>query len=632
MPNRLRFTGWSLRHDARGLAFRRLAAGVLGVIGLVLGAGCASPLDDKQDHDLRRSVRQSTEREVAEAAQLPEIQQLRREDRTSQLQLKPEILAQLEKMAGPQSYVGQDLPLGPDLYGRAQKVVRLTMERAVVSAVQRNLNVEFARLAPAISQQQYMAADAAFDWVVFTNAQYNSTNSPRAESFFSTSSTTGVTTDQREVGDIQGGFRKPLISGGTFTLQTDFTNTAVKTRGINTSPNPTRDANFVIQLDQPLLRGFGSDVALAQVRLARNAELDEISQLKSALLTNIGDTETAYWNLVKARADLQILQRLLRNGEDVLGKLRSRDKYDAKPSTISNAAAAVESRGADIIRARRVLRDASDRLKVLINDPEFPVGSETMLLPADMPVDQAVQFSLVDAINSALANRPEVQRALLSLDNTSIRQVVADNARLPKLDLRALTRFNGLGEHVGTPYSQIGEAEFVDYQIGLNFEQPLGNRAAESLYRQRGLERVQATIAYRNTIQGIVADVKNSLRDLATNYMLIAATHTSRIAATEDYRTLLAEEDTIQGLTPEFLNLKLQRQQALAAAEQSEISALADYNNSLAHLYTSTGTSLERNKIRFTAPPARLDPRTSNLFPDFPLEPTRPTADDIRRK
>jgi outer membrane protein len=631
MPTSPRYHTFSLRHEARGLSGVRAAlAGTL-AIALALATGCASPLDDKQDHDLRRTVRQSTEREIAEALQLPDIQQVQREDRTSQLQLKPEILAQLEKMAGPTSYEGVELPLGPDLYGRPQKVVRITMERAVVSAVQRNLNVEFARLAPAISQQQYVAADAAFDWVVFASGQYNSTYAPRADSTF-TGAPTGIVSDLREVSDFQGGLRKPLISGGTMTFQTEFTNTAVKTPGITTIPNPTRDANFVIQLDQPLLRGFGSDVALAQVRLARNAELDQISQLKSTLLQNIGDTETAYWNLVKARADLQILQRLLFYGEDVLGKLRNRKGFDAKPSTISNAAAAVESRGADLIRGQRVLRDASDKLKVLMNDPEFPVGSETQLLPADMPVDQAVQYSLVDSINSALANRPEVQRALISLDNTAIRLVVADNARLPKLDLRALTRFNGLGEHVGSPYSQIGEASFVDYQIGLNFEQPLGNRAAEALHGQRSLERIQATIAYRNTIQGIVADVKNSLRDLATNYVLIARTRTSRIAAAEDYRTLLAEEDTIQGLTPEFLNLKLQRQQALSAAEQQEVSALVDYNNSMARLYTATGTALERNRIRFSAPPARLDPRTSDLFPDFPLEPKRPDLDEIRRK
>ena len=194
------------------------------------------------------------------------------------------------------------------------------------------------------------------------------------------------------------------------------------------------------------------------------------------------------------------------------------------------------------------------------------------------------------------------------------------------------TALRTLGEHVGSPYSQIGEAEFVDYQIGLTFEQPLGNRAAEALYGQRGLERVQAAIAYRNTIQGIVADVKNSLRDLTTNYILVSRTRTLRIAATEDLRTLQAEEDTTQGLTPEFLNLKLQRQTALSAAEQQEITALVDFNTSMARLHTATGTSLERNKIRFYAPPARTDPSTSRLFPDFPLEPERPTMDEIRRK
>ncbi len=599
-----------------------LAAG-----GLVWVSGCASPFEDKQDRDLRRAVRLSAERELAEARESPEVQRVVRENRVERLNLKPEILEQLEKMAGPASYAGSDLPLGPNLYGKAQKVVRVTLERAVTGAVQHNLNVEFARLAPAVSQQQYVAADAAFDWVLFASTQYNSTNQPRTQSSLS-----GITTDEREIWDSTVGLRKPLIAGGTFTLQSEFQNTATKTDNLTTSPNPAREANFVIQVDQPLLRGFGSDNTLAQVRLARNAELDSIAQLKSTLLQNVNDTEGAYWGLVRARWDLAILQRLMSKGEEVLTTLRSRKEYDARPATISNAASAVESRRADVIRGQRVLRDASDRLKVLMNDPEFPIGSETLLLPADGPIDQAVEFSLVDAVNAALAGRPEIQRALISVDNTSIRQIVADNGRMPRLDLRALTRFNGLGNHVGTPYSQIGEARFVDYQIGLNFEQPLGNRAAESLYRQRRLERMQATIAYRNTIQGIVADVKTSLRDVQANYILIDATRSSRIAAAEDLRTLLVEQETIGTLSPENLNLKLQRQQALAASEQQEISALVDYNTALARLYTATGTALERNKIQFSVPNSRVDRRTSDLFPDFPLEPERPTAAEILRK
>jgi outer membrane protein TolC len=600
-------------------------------VGALVAAGaalslacCASPFPDKQDRDLRRSIRLSSERELAEARESPETQQIVRENRVSQLNIKPEVLAQLDGIAGPSSYAGKDLPLGPNLYGKAQKVAKVTLERAVTGAVQHNLNVEFARLAPAVSQQQYVAADAAFDWVLFASTQYNSTNQPRAQ--------TGVPTDEREIFDTTVGLRKPLIAGGTFTLQSEFQNTATKTDAISTTPNPAREANFVIQIDQPLLRGFGSDNALAQVRLARNAELDAVAQLKSTLLQNVNDTEAAYWTLVRSRWDLAILQRLLERGQEVLGVLRSRAEYDTRPATISNAASAVEARRADVIRGQRVLRDASDRLKVLMNDPEFPIGSETLLLPADGPVDQAVEFSLVDAINAALAGRPEIQRALLSLDNTSIRQIVADNGRMPRLDFRALTRFNGLGENVGTPYSQIGESRFVDYQIGLNFEQPLGNRAAEALFRQRRLERMQATIAYRNTVQGVVGDVKTSLRDVQANYILIDATRSARIASAEDLRTLLVEQETIGTLSPENLNLKLQRQQALAAAEQQEISSLVDYNIALARLYTATGTALQRNRILFDVPNSRVDRRTSDLFPDYPLEPERPTREEIQKK
>lgn len=614
--------------DRPGRAGRRTLGMLLALAAMAgLPIGCASPLEGKADRDLRRAVRESALRELSEAQDLPEYIRLVRENRVEQLNIAPETIQQLETMAGPRSYEGMDLPLGPNLFGRPQKVVRITLERCIASSVQHNLNVEFARLAPAVSQQQVVAAEAAFDWIFFTNAQYQSTEQPRSATAFSTQRT-----DEREVSDATVGVRKPLIAGGQLSLQTQYTNTTNKTPGLNLDPNPAREANFVIQLDQPLLRNFGSDVALSQVRLARNAELDSIAQLKSTLLTNVGDTEQAYWNVVRSTNDLRILQRLLERGEKVLGVLRDRKGFDAKPANLSNAAAAVEARRADVIRGQRILRQASDALKQIMNDPEFPVGSETLLLPADLPLQQAVEFSLVDVINTALSARPEVQRALLSLDNTSIRQMVADNNRLPRLDFRFLTRFSGLGDELGDPYRDIEQAQFVDYQFLLNFEQPIGNRGAEATFAQRRLERMQATIAYRNTVQGVVADVKNALRDVVINFHLIEQTRAARLAAAEDLRTLEVEEQTIQGLTPEFLNLKLQRQQAIAAAEQQEITSLIDYNNALARLYTAMGMGLERNKIQFAVPNLKLDPKTSALFPDYPLEPRRPFKDEIERK
>lgn len=600
------------RRSSRLLRHTPWLGGVAALIYAV--AASAGPVDP--DRDLRRAIREASQKELSEAQERPDVRPLRREARSDQLRIKQDALEELSRMAGPASYANDRLNLGKTLFDTEQPVEFLTLERAVRSTVRNNLNVQFARLAPAVSQNQLTQAEAAFDWVLFSNAQWSETDQPRTAT-----SQFGVRFDERNTGDLSVGVRKPLISGGVFTVQHQFTYTDNDTPGLAQVPNPSRDANVVIQLDQPLLRNFGSDVALAQVRLARNGERDEIQSLKASMLQTITNTEIAYWSLVRATHDLLILQRLYGRGQDVLGVLSSRK--DARPSNISNASSAVESRLGDIISAQRVVRDASDQIKVLMNDPDLPVGAEVLLLPADVALDQPISFSLVDSINTALGNRPEVQRAIISMDNTAIRERVADSARLPQLNFRALTRISGQGGSTYAAYNQVSESKFVDYQLLLQFEMPIGNRAAEAAYRGRRLERMQANLAYQNTIQNVVFEVKSALREISSNYVLIEQRRNARIAASEDLRQLLIDEQTNISLTPEFLDRKLRFQQALAGAEQQEMQALTDYNIGLARLHLATGTALERNRIIFDVPHVRPETRTSDLFPDYPGEPNR---------
>lgn len=597
------------------------AMGTGAIIAAMLSVvGCASPMDNRSDNDLRRAVRESATRELTDAERYPESRELTREGRSDSLGIKPEIVKELEKMAGPTSYP-EPLNLGPNIFGTEQQTATISLESAVAATIQNNLNIEFARLAPAISQAQVVAADAAFDWVLFANGQWAETDQPRTSPSVN-GATVGVAGDQSQNVDGTVGVRKPLISGGQFTAQHQYSYTDNETDNLFNSPDPANNSNIVLQLDQPLLRNFGSDVALAQVRLAKNTERDTIQDLKSQLITQSTDTETAYWNLVRAVNDLHITQRLLERGEGVVDIL-TRRSLDVRQSDIADAKSQVESRRADVMQSRKVLRDASDRLKVLMNDPKFPVGSEVLLTPVDTAVDQSVRFSLVDSVNTALSNRPEVQRALISLDNTSIRQLQADNARLPLLNLRLLTRLSALEGNVGSTYGELTDADYVDYQVRLDFEQPIGNRAAEAQYTVRRLERMQATIALRNTVQGVVSEVKASLRDVELNYSLIDQRKAARIAAAETLRTLLVEEQTSGALTPAFLDLKLRRQQALAAAEQQEIGAMVDYNVAISRLHQSMGTTLERNKIQFDVPAYIPDKRINAIFPD---------ADSVRPK
>lgn len=581
-------------------------------LALLLAAGCASPLRDNPEDELRHSIAQSARRELHASEIYRNQITLTREQRYDQIGINPDRLPELEKMAGPTSYVDFPVPLGQSLLGTERRTVAVSLERVVKRVVDGNLNIQFARLAPAISEAQVVAAQAAFDWVFFTNFQWDSTDQPRTSTAFSS-----VRFDQRQVTELTTGLRKRLTSGGQFTVQNVFRVTDVETRNAGVLPDPAHDTSIRLLLEQPLLRNFGSDISLAQVRLARNQERDEIQALKATLIQNITDAEEAYWTLVRNYATLKIVKRLYDRGEQVRKEMQVRmdAQLEVEPAEISDANARVASRLSQVIRAQNALAAASDRLKILMNDPELPIGSDLLLLPSDDAIDEAITFNLRDTLETAIANRPEVQRALLSIDNTSIRQIVANNALLPRLDLRLSTQFNSQGGSANQAYSELTSTDFVDYNAALSFELPIGNREANAGVTQRRLEKSQAVIAYRNTIQNIVSEVNNALRNVQTNFELIEQTRTARLAATENVRTIDVKESTIANKSPELLNLKLSRQESLSQAELEEVQALTDYNIAIARLFSSMGTTLRRNKIEFEVPDVEPIKESWALFP-----------------
>lgn len=564
-------------------------------------AGCAgSPLEVERTASLRQSVVDSARRELRDAEVIPQPQEL--PPHTSALQFPPERMTELEAMAGPKAYT-PTAQIGPGLLGIAAPQFRIDLAQSVGRAVKQAVEAQRASLDPAIGEAQVVAARAAFDWVFFTNAQWDSTDAPQTVPFVG-GVPLGASARQGQSVGYETGIRKRMTSGGTLALSQGQTYSDDKSSGTSLSPDPSNAAFLDVTLSQPLLRGFGSTVALAEVRLAENVERDAVQRYKGTLILTVTETERAYWELVQANHELQIRQRVLQRGIETRDVLASRRQFDVKPAEFSDAVATVERRRADVISAENALRQRSDRLKLLINDDELTVGNETLLLPSDEAIEQPVKFSLLDAVSTALQNRPEVQQALLSIDDASIRQSVADNARLPQLNMAFQSRFQGLDESAGDAYEDVSEAKFVDFLLGAQFEQPIGNREAEADYRRRQLERMQSTIQYRGVVQQVVLDVKTALRNVSTNWQLIEQNRSSRLAASENLRTLLVQEQTIQSLTPDFLDLKFRRQDSLANAEIAELSALINYNIALADYYRATGIALERNRIDFIVPDA----------------------------
>lgn len=584
----------------RAAVFLSLAAGCLAL------AGCKSIFDDETPGErLRIQVDQAIAREIAGF----ENETTRREASAGPPSAVEQALAprrdELDSLSPvpPGSALTPDF--GDDLTGQPQALLSLSREDAIATAVQKNLGVQFARLQPGISEEDVIAAQAVFDAVLFGSGNFTATDQPTTVPvIMGVPLGTPFSVSRRSA--FETGIRKQVSqTGGTLQVSTDLTRFNNLSPGISFSPNPGYTSAVRLGVTQPLLRGFGAPSTKATIRLAQNQQRRSTQQLRTELLTVISETDSAYWDLAFAWKALAIREWLVEVGVAVRDVLKERfEVFDVKLSEYSDAVSVVEQRKADVIRARRAVRAASDRLKALLDADEFNVGSEVLLSPVDEATESAIEYNLADAIRTALNRRPDIAQALLNIDDADVRAALADHLRLPQLDLTGEVSYFGLASGAGSAYNQSADGSFVDYVVGLVFEYPLGNRAADAEFRKRRLERSGAVIQFQTSVRNVIVDLKSALRDVLTNYELIRATRSFRIAQAENLRTLLAQEELMASLTPEFLNLKFQRQATLASAQQQEFEAMANYNKSVAALHRAMGTGLEMNGIDVELVPA----------------------------
>jgi outer membrane protein TolC len=568
---------------------------LLGAAALAL-AGCSSPFGrDDPDEILSRRVATAIDRQLEalppdsrllETTQPPGEAVMTLEDRREELD------AIGPRVSAPQGR----FDLGPDLAGAIQQEVAVSLQSAIDSAVRNNLSVQIARLQPAINEADVVAAEAVFDAVFVGNIDLVKVDEPTVVPVIG-GFPVGTPVTASDQYRFETGVRKRLTSGGEVFVSTDLSRFQNNAPGIAFFPDPAYTSAIRVGISQPLLRGFGTSVNTASIRLSRNLERRSIQQLRADLLGLLDDTEAAYWDLVFAWQSLAIQEWLLEVGIQVRDVMERRRDFDTKPAEFSDAVARVEQRKSLVIEGRRRIRAASDSLKRLMNDAQISVGSEALLVPADVMVEEPIRYNLREAFVTAVGNRPEVQQAILGIDDATIRQMLADNNRLPLLNVSAEMAYFGLDDSAGDAYDDLFEGSFLDWLLAMTFEWPIGNRAAEAGYRQARLQRSGAVIGYQRAIQDVVLDVKAALRDCITNYELIQASRSNRVAQAENLRTLLVEEETLAGLTPEFLNLKFQRQERLAQAQADEALSLVNYNKSVAGLYRAMGVGLAMNRI-----------------------------------
>ena len=464
----------------------------------------------------------------------------------------------------------------------------LSLAEAVDIALENNVDVKVERENIRLQESSILFERGQFDPTLHLDARTNKT----IRGSTSILETEFLQTDRIEQQNQQLslGLKQRFPWGGDY----DFTLSETRSSATLQDINPTLQGEPTLTFTQPLLRGFGSEVALGPLRIAQTQLGISHAIFRAQVMATILDIVNVYWDLVFQRENLKVQQQSLRSAEQLLELNRNKVELGLlAPIEILVAEAGVASRVEGVVLAEKAVQDTEDQLRRLLNLPEQSSPHPPPLLPADTPIETEKRFEEEALLAIAVKARPEVEQSRLDLQNRALSIRIAENQLNPSLDLVGTLGRNGIGGNYSTEIDQIQSGSFYRWEAGIVLSFPIGNRAAQANLQKEKAGWNQSALAQEKALQQITLEVKEGLRRVETDFRRIESNRRARILA--ERKVSAGTERLTLGLISSHDLLEFQNE--LADARGKEIRAITDYNKSLINLDKVTGLLLDRYQI-----------------------------------
>jgi outer membrane protein TolC len=265
---------------------------------------------------------------------------------------------------------------------------------------------------------------------------------------------------------------------------------------------------------------------------------------------------------------------------------------------ITQAEAEVANNEEAVIIAESQIQTAQDQLRALVLNPSQPNFWSTTFQPSDVATLTPHAIDVEAAVKNALDNRTDLQQFKKQMANTDVSVKLAQNQRLPDVNLQGRYGVSGIGgtrnlyeqNDTGLPVfvgqSAVGFGsvlrdvfgnDFKTWSLAFNVSYPIGQSVADAALAQARLQQKQETVNLTELELGITNQVRDAARRVSTNLKRVEATTKAREFA---QKRLDAENKRFNvGLSTTFELTQAQRD--LSRARSSELSAIIDYNQSL---------------------------------------------------
>jgi outer membrane protein TolC len=273
-------------------------------------------------------------------------------------------------------------------------------------------------------------------------------------------------------------------------------------------------SNLALVFSHPLLRGFGTEIALANLRKARiEQDIAELNRQMRACNV-VRDVAIAYWELAYATQDLtirrsavELAQEQLRITQAMIGVGRL---ADADAASVERA---IAQRLEELATAEQNLYFRSLDLEILFGasvDANFPA-----LAASDAPIAGPTNIDERAELSRALDANPQLRALRRGLDLSQADLAVAKNTLWPKLDLGARVGPVGRSEGFSEAVRHTTGLSDLAWSAQLTFEMPVQNRTArgqlQAAEEEVGLAHINAD-DFAAKIRELVLRTSRSIR------------------------------------------------------------------------------------------------------------------------
>ncbi len=467
----------------------------------------------------------------------------------------------------------------------------LRLEEAVALALEKNLDIQVAKLEPQSVDFQVAGFRNTFQPVLASTVGQRDlfqlpTRTINGGTRVSQATTTYNASITQEV---------PLF-GGNYSIA--WTNQRVASSDALATRNPLFTTGLVATYAQPLLRGFKTDNLRQQLAISLiNRDISEESA-RATVAQTLANVRNAYWDLVFAQSAVEVALRATELADKLVEDNQARVEVGTlAPLDIVQAQAEAATRRQNLAAAEATAQTAELALKrYIVSGTDDPLWRQT-IRPVDLPNISPPPTDIEGAIRTALAERTDVINARKGLDTNDINIKYFKDLSMPALDLTASYGAQGLGGpelvrsgsgldapvgsiipgNYGQALSLLRNLDYPNWNFAVTLSYPLFGSQATAQHARARLQRNQSLTRIRALEVQIAAEVANAALTVQSNLKRVEAATAARELA---QKRLEAEQSKFDvGMTTNFFVVQAQRD--LRDAANTELRALADYRKSL---------------------------------------------------